>query len=620
MPGRTSLWLSGNMWRTIITTGPPKVRIGLPQVLPADDAGVSALVSPVSGPGLTASEQVTVTIQNFGTNTLTSIPVVYKLNNNTPVSKTWTGSLSPGNTVNVTFTQLINLSSPGTNYTLKCWTTLAGDQEHSNDTLISSIANTSGVYCTAGASMCDEFISNVNMLGSNHQTSCSTGGYANYTSQQFSMSTGQTATLSIYNGPPVYTGDVCGVWVDWNNNAIFTDDPPITVTNGPSLFSATITVPQNVPSGPVRMRIRISYNEIPSPCDISEYGEVEDYTIQVTQVFSDDAGVYLVLKPPTGMDLSAINMVKARIRNYGNHSLTNLPITYRVNGATPVTETFAGPLLPGDSTDFTFSTPADLSIAGTYTIKVYSGVPGDVQHSNDTVTKQVTCYHFGNQLFTSGPVMNSPGSGFNGADESTVQLSIGLTSFGYYTRISSSFSVAEDFTVPAGETWNIDGLLFCSYQTGSTTTSPMTWVRFRIWDAPPPGGNLIFGDNTTNRLNHSFFSNIYRVYDTASGEHSRPLFYDYCTVSPTLQLNPGTYWVEWETMGNLMTGPFVPPLTISGQVTTGNARQRHDSIWINLVDGGSQTFQGLPLKVFGNNQPLDNATLSGTIKYLNTSL
>ncbi|MDX9931881.1 MAG: T9SS type A sorting domain-containing protein, partial [Bacteroidales bacterium] len=68
------------------------------------DAGVVEIVAP-SGtltPGV--QETITVKITNYGTNTLTSIPVVASVNTGQPpISATWTGSLASGDTTTFTF-------------------------------------------------------------------------------------------------------------------------------------------------------------------------------------------------------------------------------------------------------------------------------------------------------------------------------------------------------------------------------------------------------------------------------------------------------------------------------------------------------------------------------------
>ncbi|MPM12559.1 hypothetical protein SDC9_58912 [bioreactor metagenome] len=68
------------------------------------DAGVVEIVSPAGmlTPGV--QEPITVKITNYGTNTLTSIPVVAKANTGQPpITATWTGTLASGDTTTFTF-------------------------------------------------------------------------------------------------------------------------------------------------------------------------------------------------------------------------------------------------------------------------------------------------------------------------------------------------------------------------------------------------------------------------------------------------------------------------------------------------------------------------------------
>jgi hypothetical protein len=69
------------------------------------------------------------------------------------------------------------------------------------------------------------------------------------------------------------------------------------------------------------------------------------------------------------------------------------------------------------------------------------------------------------------------------------------------------------------------------------------------------------------------------------------------STSATLVLGPGTYWLDWQTGGSLTSGPWVPPISIEGQLTTGNARQFNGTTWVDLLDNGFP--QGLPFQVYG---------------------
>jgi PKD repeat protein len=141
-------------------------------------------------------------------------------------------------------------------------------------------------YCSAGSTYtnCDEYISLVQIGSINNSTSCSSpGGYGNYTSLSIKVSPAYNYSITVTNGKP-YSGDQCGIWVDWNQNSNFSDaGETITVTGTPGLgpYTATITPPTNAVKGATRMRIRITYTGAVSPCGNDLYGEVEDYSIYV---------------------------------------------------------------------------------------------------------------------------------------------------------------------------------------------------------------------------------------------------------------------------------------------------------------------------------------------------
>ena len=191
-------------------------------------------------------------------------------------------------------------------------------------------------------------------------------------------------------------------------------------------------------------------------------------------------------------------------------------------------------------------------------------------------------------LFDNGTIVNSPGTGPGGTDESIIPS--GGSSFGFHFGQSAGSSVADDFEVT--ETWTINSVEFQGYQTYSGTTSSFTSVYFRIYDGiPGSGGNVIWGDLTTNRLSESTFANIYRVNAPGQGT-DRPIMNLICN-DLNIELNPGTYWIEWQASGSLSSGPWVP-----NTVEPGNAIQWNSSAWSPLTNPGTV---GLPFILKGNN-------------------
>ena len=77
-------------------------------------------------------------------------------------------------------------------------------------------------------------------------------------------------------------------------------------------------------------------------------------------------------------------LIKVRVTNYGVNPQTNIPIRFSINGNNGPIDTIKSVLTGGTSMIYTFSTPANLSAAGTYKLKVFSLLTNDADRSNDT--------------------------------------------------------------------------------------------------------------------------------------------------------------------------------------------------------------------------------------------
>jgi len=105
-----------------------------------NDAGVVSILQPSAATQTGSPVTVQVTIKNFGTNVLTSVPVRYLVNGGAVTAETWTGSLAPLATANYTFTAPYN--SPGSTYELCAFTKLTGDNYTFNDSTCASFGTT----------------------------------------------------------------------------------------------------------------------------------------------------------------------------------------------------------------------------------------------------------------------------------------------------------------------------------------------------------------------------------------------------------------------------------------------------------------------------------------------
>ncbi|MBL7111382.1 MAG: T9SS type A sorting domain-containing protein [Bacteroidales bacterium] len=205
-------------------------------------------------------------------------------------------------------------------------------------------------------------------------------------------------------------------------------------------------------------------------------------------------------------------------------------------------------------------------------------------------------------LWDNGPFVTHPGGGPGGSDYSQLENPPNTT-LGFGVQVSANNRLADDFDVPPSG-WDIDSIIVFAYQTGSTTTSTITAVNMRIWDGEPgtAGATVIWGDETTNIMTDTYWSNCYRGSDLMAT--NRPIMRNACTTTG-LSLSEGTYWADWQIDGTGSSGPWGPPITIPGQYETGNAVQYTSSSgnWNPAQDGGSGFQQGMPFEIWGPPPP-----------------
>ncbi|MGV6828749.1 MAG: M4 family metallopeptidase [Flavobacteriales bacterium] len=142
-----------------------------------------------------------------------------------------------------------------------------------------------GSYCnSASTNVNDEYISRV-QLNTIDNTS---GGqfYSDFTATSTNLTEGDTYTITV---TPTWTGTVYAegysVWIDYNDDQDFSDAgeqvwTQAATTNTP--VSGTFTVPSGTAAKDVRMRVSMKYNGIPTSCETFTYGEVEDYTVNLS--------------------------------------------------------------------------------------------------------------------------------------------------------------------------------------------------------------------------------------------------------------------------------------------------------------------------------------------------
>jgi hypothetical protein len=169
-------------------------------------------------------------------------------------------------------------------YTLVVTTLLTGDLDNGNNASTLDLEN---VFCmpSMDCSFGDGFRL-VQIAEINNTSDCE--GYGDFTAQIANLSQGTTNDITFTTE---YGDQNVKVWIDFNDDLDFTNDeivvPNFVIAPGAAAGSYTETLTLMIPSGAAigehLMRAKSSWQaEVDNdPCAESEYGETEDYTVNV---------------------------------------------------------------------------------------------------------------------------------------------------------------------------------------------------------------------------------------------------------------------------------------------------------------------------------------------------
>ncbi len=195
----------------------------------------------------------------------------------------------------------------------------------SNTVSVTTLASTV-TYCTASATnTADERIGKVT-FGTINNTSTGTAGYENFTaiSTNAVRGTANTITITPFWTSTVYS-EAYAVYIDYNQNGVFTDTGEKVWTKAGSTttpVSGTFTIPATASLGSTRMRVIMRYSTTPTtPCGTFTYGQVEDYTVNITSVAR---GI------ETNQESLSINLYPNPVQDILNISSVEENATYRV--------------------------------------------------------------------------------------------------------------------------------------------------------------------------------------------------------------------------------------------------------------------------------------------------
>ncbi len=178
--------------------------------------------------------------------------------------------------------------------------------------------------------------------------------------------------------------------------------------------------------------------------------------------------------------------------------------------------------------------------------------------------------------------------------------------------------LADDFTVPAGQSWTLTEAEIVVYQNGHIApTSPVEQATLQIWSGPPgnPESQLLCGNQVDNVLQSSQPLGMLRIANSilapASPVNTRPLWALTIAIPPVCATEDffvsGTYWMDWSSLAPLAELHFSPIITVPGARgrAADNALRWQGTMWVAVADLGTNFVQpgvpqDLPFKLYGS--------------------
>jgi hypothetical protein len=268
---------------------------------------------------------------------------------------------------------------------------------------------------------------------------------------------------------------------------------------------------------------------------------------------------------------------------------------------------------------------------GTYTVTV-NAVSGSVSRSTAFSLTVTAGGGPSTQIYSNGPLSTGATAkngtaAPSGTNWSELQNDTGNTaasngSWGFSAN-GASYRLADDFTVPSGQSWTLSGIDVYAYKTGaSASASPFTSATLQIYRGRPgdSGSTLVCGNTTTNMLTSSSAANLYRILNTvvptaATPDTTRKIWRNRLAIPSTCAgagaFTAGTYWIVWGTRDSANGAHYTPSLAIPGARTRSGANARQLNVssgaWSSVTDSGKpdtapDAVQELPFEIQGSIQ------------------
>jgi len=421
--------------------------------IPAQDGGITAITSPSAVGCYGASENVQVTLKNFGSSSISNVPVSVVVSGvvSQTLTTTFAGPLASSATIAVNVGTL-NMTTAGT-YSFNAYTSLAGDGFVFNDST-NTTRNSLQTYTIPMVNGFNGF-NGVNLptvyagwRESQGALVPSTATISNWTSQTaLSAPTNTNARINLFGntyrewivGPKFlatastqvtfdaaltgnttapFTPSVMGsddkvmVYVSTDCGVNFTPIYTISAANNIAPTFSNFAVSLSAYAG---QDVMVAFQANDGTIDDPESYFFHLDNINIYNLPNQDAGITDHTSPATTGCFGPSENVIVTLKNHGALSITNVPITVWVSGAAAATlnTTYTGTLAPQATVAITAGT-LNMIAGGTYSFNTFSSLFADGYFLNDTLKST----RFTAPLFPTPQAVNF--TGFNGSNVHTL--------------------------------------------------------------------------------------------------------------------------------------------------------------------------------------------------------
>ncbi len=399
---------------------------------------------------LTAAEPVKITIKNLDNITSAgTYTLYYSINGNTPVVENSAVAINSLGTYQYTFTQTADFSVPGT-YSIKAWVKNPGDTQAGDDTTIITLKNLANPPLTLPVNDGFETTTVKDYTGNtigldgddrvDFKSNAARGRARTFVNSGFALNGNRAITLDQFPYGTLVTDSLLMTYnvnaynsgnqlrIDFNYKNHGQDNNPNNKVwirgsdTAPWVFAYDLVANQGslgkwkhgiinvndvldtvVPAQPISASFQVKFGQqgntsanVANP----QLDQDDGYTFDDVSFIEalNDVSVTGVVSPSiTGCGMTGTQAVSIRIKNFSAASFTNVPVSYRINGGTAVTDIIPS-IAPKSTQVFTFATAANLSSNTDYSFDFWLTAPADNYHNNDSIL---------NYSFHTSPLINT---------------------------------------------------------------------------------------------------------------------------------------------------------------------------------------------------------------------